>query len=203
MHEEILNEQQKILLPFLKHFRKSYYLAGGTAIALYLGHRRSIDFDLFTIGTVNKQNIEKEIHAKKLTIDAVMVMDSGEYTLSIKGVKFTFLHYPFNVEGKTWLKDFISLPSLLDLAAMKAYTLGRRMAWKDYVDLYFLLKNNLTLPKIARRAGALFKGGFNERLLREQLCYFDETDMSEKIDFLGETVSNQKIRHFLKNTAVS
>ena len=47
MHKDILSENQLELLSLVKQFRREYYLVGGTAIALYIGHRRSIDFDLF------------------------------------------------------------------------------------------------------------------------------------------------------------
>ena len=47
MHLEILNKEQKELLPILSQFKREYYLVGGTAIALHIGHRESIDFDLF------------------------------------------------------------------------------------------------------------------------------------------------------------
>ena len=47
MHKEILNDKQLELLPIMATSRSEYYLVGGTAIALYLGHRRSIDFDMF------------------------------------------------------------------------------------------------------------------------------------------------------------
>ena len=60
MHSEILNDRQHELLPLMAQFRREYYLVGGTAIALYLGHRRSIDFDLFKSGTINhKRNLDK------------------------------------------------------------------------------------------------------------------------------------------------
>lgn len=64
MHLNILSQKQIELLPFLKKFKKNYYLAGGTAIALHLGHRKSIDFDLFTNLPLNKRKISSEI--KKL-----------------------------------------------------------------------------------------------------------------------------------------
>ena len=48
MHDNILTNEQRNLLPLIKAFSKDYYLVGGTAIALHIGHRRSIDFDLFT-----------------------------------------------------------------------------------------------------------------------------------------------------------
>ena len=47
MHTEIFNISQVALLPLVKQFKKEFYLVGGTAIALHIGHRRSIDFDLF------------------------------------------------------------------------------------------------------------------------------------------------------------
>jgi len=47
MYREILTQKQIELLPLIKSFKKEFYLVGGTAIALYIGHRRSIDFDLF------------------------------------------------------------------------------------------------------------------------------------------------------------
>ena len=60
MHKEILNDSQLELLPAMKCFRREYYLVGGTAIALHLGHRRSIDFDMFKSSAINhKKNIDR------------------------------------------------------------------------------------------------------------------------------------------------
>ena len=62
MRKEILSEKQRELLPLIRHFSREYYLAGDTAIALHIGHRRSIDFDLFKFSSVNhKKNIDKII----------------------------------------------------------------------------------------------------------------------------------------------
>ena len=47
MHIEILSSEQQALLPWAKQFKREFYLVGGTAIALYIGHRKSIIFDLF------------------------------------------------------------------------------------------------------------------------------------------------------------
>ena len=57
MHPEILNEQQMQLLPLLSKFKKEFYMVGGSAIALHIGHRLSIDFDLFKNGTIKPKNI--------------------------------------------------------------------------------------------------------------------------------------------------
>ena len=59
MHIEILNSNQQQLLPFIKKYKKGYYLVGGTAIALHIGHRHSVDFDLFTEKKINFTSIKK------------------------------------------------------------------------------------------------------------------------------------------------
>ena len=61
MHKEILSPAQKKLLPLIKKFNKNFYLTGGTAIALHLGHRRSIDFDLFTRDGFNNSDLRKRL----------------------------------------------------------------------------------------------------------------------------------------------
>jgi hypothetical protein len=63
MHLEILNKEQQDLLPFIKKYSKKYYLVGGTAVALHIGHRVSIDYDLFTAGNVNALSIKKQVAA--------------------------------------------------------------------------------------------------------------------------------------------
>jgi len=55
MRNDILTDEQQQLLPLIGLFSKEYYLVGGTAIALYIGHRRSVDFDLFTPGEINRK----------------------------------------------------------------------------------------------------------------------------------------------------
>ena len=61
MHLNILSYKQNELLSFISSFRRNYYLVGGTAIALHIGHRRSIDFDLFTDKKLNKSLIKRKI----------------------------------------------------------------------------------------------------------------------------------------------
>ena len=89
MHSEILNNRQRELLP--------YYLVGGTAIALYLGHRRSIDFDLFKPGAINhKRNLDK-IAATPFA-HTVTRRVAEQMNLIVNNVKVTFFQYPFPVE---------------------------------------------------------------------------------------------------------
>jgi len=125
MHKEVLTQKQLNLLPLLKVFSKNFGLVGGTAIALYLGHRKSIDFDLFSLKEFDHLKIRKEILKFKKPFK-VIVNEKEQYSIFINGVKITFLHYPFKIKFSKNFENIINLPDLLTLSAMKAYTLGRR-----------------------------------------------------------------------------
>lgn len=183
MHSEILNDKQKQLLPLLSQFRREYYLVGGTAIALHIGHRRSIDFDLFKFSAINhKRNLEKISASPFEHLVTRRVIE--QMNLIINDVKVTFFQYPFSVTPTDRYDNYFRLPSLLQLAAMKAYALGRRSKWKDYVDLYYLLSNHFTIPEISSAATKLFGELYSEKMFRSQLCYFDDVDYTETVDYL-------------------
>ena len=183
MHSEILNDQQKQLLPLMAQFRREYYLVGGTAIALYIGHRRSIDFDLFKLSAINhKRNLDRI--AASAFAHTVTRRVSDQMNLIVKDVKVTFFQYPFSIEPTAKFESFFRLPSLLQLAAMKAYALGRRSKWKDYVDLYFLLHDHFTITDISSAAYQVFGELYSEKMFRSQLCYFDDIDYTESVDWL-------------------
>lgn len=163
-------------------FRREYYLVGGTAIALYIGHRRSIDFDLFKPSAINhKRNFDK-IAASEFTY-IVTRRVSEQMNLVINDVK-VFFEYPFPIEPTVKFENCFRLPPLLQLAAMKAYALGRRSKWKDYVDLYFLFRDYFTITDISAAATLIFGELFSEKMFRSQLCYFDDIDYTETIDWL-------------------
>lgn len=183
MHSEILNDKQIQLLPLMSQFRREYYLVGGTAIALHIGHRRSIDFDLFKPSAVNhKRNLEKISSSSFEHIVTRRV--SEQMNLIINDVKVTFFQYPFPVTPTIKYDNYFRLPSLIQLAAMKAYALGRRSKWKDYVDLYFLLCNHFTILEISNVATQLFGELYSEKMFRTQLCYFDDVDYTEAVDYI-------------------
>lgn len=183
MFSEILNDRQTELLPLMAQFRREYYLVGGTAIALYIGHRRSIDFDLFKPSAINhKRNLDK-ISATSFN-HIVTRRVTEQMNLIVNDVKVTFFQYPFPVEPTAKFETYFRIPSLLQLAAMKAYALGRRSKWKDYVDLYFLLSDHFTITDITDCATQLFGELFSEKMFRSQLCYFDDIDYTEAVDWL-------------------
>lgn len=149
MHIEVFNSEQDKLLPFIKGFQRSFYMVGGTAIALHLGHRRSIDFDLFTLKPLNKSRIKgklMQIPFKQIPI----FEDFDQLHLLINDVKFTFFSYPYPVLHPVKVSSVITIPSLLSLVAMKAFALGRRAKWKD-------LENMASEPTISFTSGEFDK----------------------------------------------
>ena len=180
MHKEILTKEQIELFPLLKKVSRNFGLVGGTAVALHVGHRESIDFDLFSYKKFNNQVIKRNI-SRVVKIDKILVNKLGEFTFFSNRVKITFFNYPFDIVYKNSLEKIIKMPDLLTLAAMKAYALGQRAKWKDYVDMYFILKDFFSVEEVIKKGKVIFKKEFNAKIFRTQLSYFDDINYSEKI----------------------
>jgi len=204
MHKDLLDKKQLALLKIVKHFsNKNFYLAGGTALALQIGHRKSIDFDMFTYKKFENEDIYKELLSLNIKKnDLKVIIDQlDEYTLFIKHVKFTFLRYPFVIKDIIRVEN-LSLAKPLTIGAMKAYALGRRNKWKDYVDLYILLQE-FSLDKLINKTDSIFEDLFSEKLFRQQLCYFEDIDFSEKVIWqIDNPPKKEDIVAFLENVAV-
>ena len=203
MHRDVLTANQLDLLPMIREFSGDYYLAGGTAIALCLGHRRSVDFDLMTPDRIKKQRIRKIIDRFPHPVSDILFEDSEQLHIMINAVRVTFLSYPYPVVAGTDFDEVIRMPDLLTLAAMKAYALGGRAKWKDYVDLFFLLRDHFSLRQISEHAKGIFGAFFNEKLFREQLSYYQDIDDSEAVDFIARAVPESEIKGFLTNAATA
>lgn len=202
MFKQILSSRQIDVLPLVKEFKRTFYLVGGTAVALQIGHRRSIDFDLFRKNLINSKRIIDKI--EKLGYQTNVTRRVAEQlNVTVNDVKFTFFQYPFDIEAKTIFDDIIKMPSLLDLAAMKAYALGRRAKWKDYVDLYFIISDHHSIAEISSRAKMIFQDLFSEKQFRAQLCYFDDIDYTEEIEFVTTPVQENVIKEELIKFATS
>lgn len=197
LHKEILTDEQFSLLPLIKSFSGDFGLVGGTAIALHLGHRRSIDFDLFSLKEFDNQKIRRKI-LKFSKINQAIRDETDQFTLETKGVRFTFFYYPYPIIFSDDLENIIKLPDLLTLSAMKALALGRRAKWKDYVDLYFIARQHHGIKDVCEKANEIFGNEFNEKLFRTQLAYFNDINYSEAIIFMpGFEVSDEKIKREL------
>lgn len=204
MHKEILTQEQKKLLPLTGKFAEDFGLVGGTAIALQIGHRRSIDFDLFSLKEFDDNKVRNTVKKEGWNIETVLREEKDQFTFLINGVQLTFLYYPYQIEFPESLESFVKMPDLLTLAAMKAFTLARRAKWKDYIDLYFLMKKYYSLGEIVDKAGEIFGTEFNERIFREALAFFDDVNYEEKIEFMpGFEADEETIKKSLENHSVS
>jgi hypothetical protein len=202
MHIEILSKQQLELLPVISSFKRSFYLVGGTAIALYIGHRQSIDFDLFTFSKLNKMRIRQKFSQLPFQ-QKLLFEDIDQLHVNMNAVKVTFFQYPYLVEHSEKWDNIMTLPTLLSLAAMKAFALGRRAKWKDYLDLYFILKDFYSITEITIEAERIFKTQFSEKLFREQLTYHADINYSEAVEFLpGFKVDQEEVKRFLIDKAL-
>jgi len=202
MNRQVLNSDQEQLLPFIHSFSSDFYLVGGTAIALHLGHRRSVDFDLFTDSTFDPMVIRNKIMQNQ-TVEYTFSQGAGELTLLINKVKVTFFHYPFIIQRNTSFDQTILLPDLLTLGAMKAFALGRRAKWKDYVDLYFIFQKH-SFQELVDKTNSIFKVEFNEKLFRTQLGFFDDIDYTEQIEYMsGFEKKDDDIKQFLEKISLS
>lgn len=203
MHKEILNKNQIELLHLVQKFKREFYLVGGTAIALHIGHRQSIDFDLFKMKKLYHLRIINKISDNNYAYTISRRVDE-QLNLIINDVMFTFLEYPFNIKADYLFESYIKLPSLLQLSAMKAYALGRRSKWKDYVDLFFVMKNHYSISDIINEANSIFNELFSEKLFRAQLCYFEDIDYSEEVNYIIENPPSQnEIQDFLCEKAIN
>lgn len=200
MYKEIFNHNQIELLQLVKQFKKEYYLVGGTAIALHIGHRRSIDFDLFKFSSIKPRSIIEKISTYNYPF-LVTRRVTEQLNISVLNVKFTFYQYPFKIKATEKFEDILLLPTLLELAAMKAYALGRRSKWKDYVDIYFILIDHFSINQIAEKATLIYEQLFSEKLFRAQLCYFEDIDYTEPVEFLVAPITDDEIKNFLINKA--
>jgi len=202
MHSNILTQEQKELLPLIQQFKREFYLVGGTAIALQIGHRRSIDFDLFKFSNLNSTRIQKKLNNANIPYTITRKV-TEQVNVVINSIKVTFFQYPYEIDAKIDFENCMRMPDLLSLAAMKAFALGQRSKWKDYVDLYFLLKEYFTVDEVSKKAKELFDQMFLEKLFRGQLAFHKDINYSESVEYLpGFEVDEKEIKEFLIDKAL-
>lgn len=195
LYFEILNSKQQKVFAFLKEFSKLGVLGGGTALALQLKHRKSYDFDIFMAKSITKDllsKIQKVFDNIKILVDS-----SDEISFIANGVKISFVYFPFPPLHKT-IKTY-SLPIFYwkDLILDKAYAIGRRSEYRDYVDIFFTIKRGYKLKNIIGECKKKFGGLFSEKLFLQQLVYLkDIRDFSA--EFLKEKYNPKEIKNFFK-----
>jgi hypothetical protein len=168
--------------PFLKELPPHTYLAGGTAVALHLGHRLSIDLDFFTPNDLDSLQWFKALQtyfAGDFALSAVKI-EKNTLVVTINGTGFSLFVYPYELMETTVSDDSLPMPlaSLRDLALMKLIAVNQRGVCKDFIDLKVIMENtglNLeVLLQDLRRKYAVGEEIFFQ--IKKSLIYFDDAE---------------------------
>ena len=171
----ILNAKQTKIISQLSFLQKlGFYLAGGTALALQLGHRTSLDFDFYSPKHFSAASLFNEIEqifkneAKKIS------QQKDTLFCNVNGVDLSFFWYQYSHITRPVTYQCITLASLEDIAAMKLVAAGHRPAKRDYIDIFYLLKK-FSLEEIFSFAHKKY-ANFNSYLSQRALAYFEDLE---------------------------
>jgi len=201
MHRECFPEQGWVILKSLKDVFTKYkaILAGGTACALHLGHRISMDLDFFTSMDFHIESVISEIRKAG---HSFQIISEGEGYLvgTIDGMKVSLFTYEYPFLEKTVIYEGIRVAGVLDLASMKVIAISQRGTKRDFADLYGILQE-VPFHKIASHMVKRFgKGRINPVHIGKSLVYFSDADSHPEPEYVkGRDVSWEKIKSFFKS----
>jgi hypothetical protein len=183
-HLEILPPAQRRLWNELNEVPNEFVLYGGTAIALHLGHRQSVDFDFFGSRDIDPARLQADV---PFLADA-RVTQREKNTLSViidrgGSIKVSFFGVPALkrlVEPHVVPENALRIATLLDLAGTKASVVQVRAEAKDYRDLDALMTQaGITLPDALAAASAIYGPSFNPEITLKALSYFEDGDVAQ------------------------
>lgn len=187
----------------LKDILSRYHavLAGGTALALRLGHRISVDLDFFTD---REFKVEAVIGGIRKTGHPFHVMSEGEGELvvDLDGVKVALFKYEYPFIEKPFIHKGIAVAGTLDIAAMKIIAIGQRGTKRDFVDLFFILQE-VPFHKVAEH---MVKRFGRERIspvhIGKSLVYFSDAEAHPDPEYCrGKAAHWDKIKKFFRSHA--
>lgn len=197
---EILDPKRQSVFDKLAAFDEIGYLAGGTALALQLKHRKSYDFDIFVNKPLTRQFFHKvtsvlgsQVKPRVNTADLLLLNTENN-------IQVDFVHYWYKLLQPTIKTSSIQLATIEDIATDKAHTIGHRGAWRDYVDVFILLKNKrIQLKQLIKLAQQKFGSEFAPHLFLQQLTYYKDLP-NYAIEFITDSYSDDEIKKFLVET---
>lgn len=175
------------------------YLAGGTALALWIGHRTSIDLDFFTLSEFN----EAKLSTKLATLPEFVQAGTAQWSVwgKIGETKFSIFYYKYPLLEKTTSYEGIQLASLADIAAMKIHAIEDRGTKRDFVDVYFLSKKYTLLEMLGfyqKKYGVLEDHLYS---IMRSLDYFEDAEQESDMPKMKTFVNWQEIKdYFCKET---
>jgi len=189
-HQEVLLKVGKAL--------KNFRLSGGTALMLQIRHRLSKDLDFLTNKPLNFEKIEKDVAKAIQKIPKVVHASSDQVNMLIGDVNVSFVYYPFETLDTRLIEKDLSVTKIRDIASEKAYAIGRRAIWRDYVDLYFVIsKGYMGIEEIIRDCERRYGEAFSNKLFLNQLIYFEDLKI-EAITFIERSVETKDIMIFFE-----
>lgn len=198
-----LDSERQAVFHKLAAFANEYVLAGGTAMMLQIGHRLSYDFDCFSASLPSRLVIPRIKRVFSVTgSPTISTPEMISFTLP-EHIDISFVWDPYPPTKPSIKTSGVSLYHLDDLATNKAIAIGRRPAWRDYVDIFFFLKWNIyRLRDIITMSCQRFGWEFNEKLFLQQLTYFDDVPIAETV-FLKDSYTPEEIKSFLQQQVAS
>ena len=199
-----LNEAEKgILFSLTPFFKQEGLLSGGTSLMLQIPFRKSYDFDLFFPFEIPLSFARKAASIFNSNIE-VLINTPDELTfIAHNQTKISFIFFPFKRKYKPVnAENSVSLSSYKDIASDKAYVIGRRPEYRDYMDLFVILKNGFSLKRVIVDAKEKFAGEFSEKLFLSQLIYFE--DLKDfTVELIKEKYSVDEIKSFFKQAVLN
>ncbi|MGA2127171.1 MAG: nucleotidyl transferase AbiEii/AbiGii toxin family protein [Xanthobacteraceae bacterium] len=183
-HLDILPPAQRRLWPELAATPSAFTLYGGTAIALRLAHRTSVDFDFFSWSPFSPMNLMSQI--PYLAAGAVVQSSADTLTMTVdRGGPVQLSFFGGLDLGQVAPADLVSGPlfkvaSLIDLAGTKAAVVTQRAEPRDYLDIHCLLtRAGLTLSDMLAAAGIIYGRQFNPLISLKAIAYHDDPTLAE------------------------
>lgn len=161
---------------------QSFYLAGGTGLALHLGHRRSIDLDFFSEQPFDEERLLDRL--QMLARVSVVAREHHTLHLHIDGVKVSFLGYPYPVLFPVMSLDGVPVADPRDIACMKISAIAGRGIRRDFVDLFVVARQHDVghlLELFQKKYAAV---NYNRVHLLKSLTYFDDAEREPQPDLL-------------------
>lgn len=199
MFEQVLPGNTKAILALLEKSEiiKKAYLAGGTALALQLGHRISYDLDFFTQEEFDEQMLLPEI--KKISNFQLEEIAWRTILGKFEDVRFSIFYYkhPLLYAAKKFRK--INVIDIRDIAAMKIAAIASRGTKRDFVDLYFICKETVSLGEAIQLYDRKYKNLATTGMhILKSFIYFDDAEPDEMPKMLKEVRWNE-IKKFFEN----
>lgn len=180
-----------------------FYLAGGTALVLRLGHRMSVDLDFFgDIETFEGDRREMLVRAFKRNYEIEVVRNSAlGLSLFANGVSASFFTYPYPLLDELQHVNEIPLAGISDIGVMKVEAVAERGARKDFVDLYFIAKH-VSLDALFEASKSKYPGlRFFETRALEGLVEFEAADTQRNLKMVVP-IDWEEIKRFFRAEAI-